>query len=210
MLLKIAPGPLDLVPDKAGDRRHVFGHVPVHGHQKLPEQVRQHLLIAPRAVHKLIPHPAKQLLVLPGQPRVKDIAVRRDAVVLQDVADFAPREVDEPHLRPISAKIVIILHLFGLIQDHVAGRNDDFLPVQHKMSLPRRYINDLPVHPALRPQSRKLGPRVQLIVSRAQDSQGPPLFPEGHSGAKQIAGIDIQIFSRYSFLVVFCHICLSH
>ena len=112
---------------------------------------------------------------------MKDVAVCGDLIVLEDVSDLPPCEVNEPYLCLVFAKIEIILHLFRLIEDHVSGRHDDFPAVKNKMSLSCRYVNDLPVHPAPWPQSREFGPGVKLISSCTQNPQGLFLFPERDS-----------------------------
>ena len=61
------------------------------------------------------------------------------------------REMDEPYPRLVLTLIEIVLHLFGLIEDHVAGRDNDLFAIQDIMSLSGCYIDDLPVHPASGP-----------------------------------------------------------
>ena len=129
MLVKKRPRPINLILNKARDPRRILRHAAVHGHQKLPEQIGEHLLIAPRTAHQLIPHPAEEILVLPRNAGVEDVPIRRDLIMPENIADLPPRKVDKPHLGLVFAKIEIILHLLGLKQNHAPRRHNDFLPI---------------------------------------------------------------------------------
>ncbi len=163
MLIEIDPGPFDLILDKARDPGGLFGHMSVHGHKKGPEEIGQHFLVSPGAVDELVPHSAEESFVFPGNAGMKNVAVRGDLIMLQDVANLPAREMDEPYLGLIRSVIKVVLDLSGLVEDHVAGRDDDLLIVQYKVALTGRDIYDLPVHPAPWPQGGKLGPCIKLI-----------------------------------------------
>ena len=199
MLLKVLPCTGHLVLDETGDPRDAFCHPPVDGQQQFAEEADQHFLVTPGALHKLVPHPSEQILVIPGDARVKDVTVQRNLKVLENTADLPPCKVDKPHLGPVFAQVVVFLLLLWLIQHHVAGGHNDFISVEEEMSLSGCDINDLPVDPAFRPPGREQGPGVQLIGTCAQDPQGHFLLFKGHSGMKQIAGIHIQILNGGTF-----------
>ena len=135
MLLEVISGAGHLILDKAGDPRDALRHPPVYGQQQFAEETDQHLLVTPRALYKLVPHPSEQILVIPGDARVKDVTVQRNLKVLENTAHFPPCKVDKPHLGPVFAQIVVFLLLFWLIQNHVAGGYDDFFPAEEEMSL---------------------------------------------------------------------------
>ena len=127
---------------------------------------------------------------------MKDIAVRRDLIVLKDAADFPPGEMDEPDLGLVLAEIVVFLLLFGLVKHHVTGGHDDFLPVEEEVPFSGRNIDDLPGDPALRPPCGEQRPGVQLISSGAEDAQGHFLFFERHSGTEEVSGVDVHVLKR--------------
>ena len=152
MLFEVLSGAGHLILDEARDSGDAFRHPPVYGQQQFPEETDQHLLIPPGALDKLVPHPSEQIFVIAGDTRVKDIAVQRDLKVPQNTADFPPCKVDKPDLGPVFSQIVVFLLLPWLIQHHVPGRYDHFLPVEEKMPLSGRNINNLPVDPAFGPK----------------------------------------------------------
>ena len=202
MLLEVISGAGHLILDKAGDPRDALRHPPVYGQQQFAEEADQHLLVTPRALYKFVPHPSEQILIFAGDARVKDVAVQGNLRVPQNAADFPPCKVDKPHLSPVFAQIVVFLLLLWLIQHHVAGGYDDFLPIEEEMPLSGCNINDLPVDPAFWPPGREQRSGVQLIGTCTQDPQRLFLFFKRHSGMKQIAGIHIHILNRGAFFFI--------
>ena len=109
VLREILLGQIDLLTGKSRKPRQILFHPPVHRHQQLPEQIRDHLFIAPSAGNQFISHSAKIIFVFSRQPRAKYVAVQRDLIILQNLPDLTHREMHEPHLCSVLAQIVIVL-----------------------------------------------------------------------------------------------------
>ena len=66
--------------------------------------------------------------------------IQRDAMVLQNVLNVIASKMYPEHLRVIFNIVNVLLNLFGLVKNHVAGVNDFLDSIKPEMRLARCHI----------------------------------------------------------------------
>lgn len=108
--------------------------------QNVVEQRSDVIFIPVFALLKFPNNFSERHLILRQCSTVKDVLIQRDAMVLQNVLNVIASKMNPEHLRVIFNIVNVLLNLFGLVKNHVAGVNDFLDSIKPEMRLARCHI----------------------------------------------------------------------